>query len=800
MPVYKSTVNAQYQLTIGTLQQISKWYGSWVKKDARNWYITFEVKCDGAICGYDQYFNPNCCSVYVKNNSPRGSAPWALTATTSAASGRGNFYLDGNWIDIKADEGEITQLTILDDGSHYGYFCDIDLTLTTSVSTYLYSHFIGIKNDGTLWGVGYNLWYAMGDGTTTNKTSPVQIGSDTDWKLLVDENRMFGSTFAIKNNGYLYAWGNGDKGAFGDGNGTYHALTTPTLVSNARSYSFVTSNQGATYTCFAISNGALYSCGINSHGGLGLGDTTNRSTLTQVGSDTNWAKVFVGGAAVDYTGYLQCSTFALKTDGTLYVCGFNAYYNLGLGNGASRSTFIQLGSSTWSDILATGFYTLGIKTDGTLWMWGYWNNGQVQYATPTQVGAESDYVSFASKANCGTMIFHTVRRNGKVTYFQLNNSGGTTPTFITLSAVQVFSDTDLPPYKICANSGINLSPLSGDSIGGNALPMWVLHKNYIPTLRYSTPATVNIYAVGGGGGGGCGGDNGAGGGGGGVVGVATGLSVTRNQIFEVNVGRGGYGCKNASAQDLSYWAGTIDAGPPKNGEPTIIRYGSTVVSLSGGGAGGNNACGSTWTNTANGQSGGNGGGGCGGGGGGSVGIAGATGSTGTAPTGWTFYGGYTGGRGYYWNASPGYGGAGGGAGAAGNGNNGNIFGTVGDGKGRGGNGGSAYTINGNGLSNIPLGGGGGGGSGGAAVYIGFGSGGGGDGGGTTYGRPTNGREGTGAGGGGGGGTNAPASGNGGSGVAIFTSTSPARFQRGAAESSSGGYYIYHFFNGGVIMW
>ena len=794
--VYKSTVNAQYQLTIGTLQQISNWYGSWVKKDLRNWYITYEVKCDGSICGYDQYYNPNCCSLYVKNNATKGNAPWAYTATTSAASGRGNFYIDGNWIDIKADRGEISELSLTDDG-YYGSFCDINTTYTTPAGTGIAYHFIGIKNNGTLWAVGNNTDYVLGDGTQTYKTSPVQIGSDTDWKLLVDENRISLGNFAIKNNGYLYAWGSCRQGGCADGNSAEHTLTSPTLVSNARSYSFVTSNQNAIMTCFAISNGALYACGNNAHGGLGLGDTTNRSLLTQVGSDTNWAKVFIGGTGdTGYTnGYLQCSTFALKTDGTLYVCGFNSYYNLGLGNQTNRSTFIQLGTSTWSDILATSLYTLGIKTDGTLWIWGGWNNGQVWYYTPTQVGAESDYVRFASKANASHVVFHTVRRNGKVTYFQLNNSGGTTATFITLSAVQVFSDTDIPPYKICAGTFTTLQSLSGDALG-SGMPMWVLHKNYIPTLRYSTPATVNIYAVGGGGGGGCGGDVGSGGGGGGVYGYYTGLSVTRDQIFEVNVGRGGFGCRNAGVPERNYWGDTITVGPAKNGEPTIIKYGSTVVSLSGGGSGGNNICGGTWTDAAKGQAGGNGGGGCGGGGTGQVG---ATGSTGTAPTGWTFFGGYTGGKGYAWNASPGYGGGGGGAGTAGPGSDGNIFGTVGDGKGRGGVGGSAYTINGNGLTNVYVGGGGGGGSGGAAVYNGTGSYGGGDGGGTTYGRPTNGREGTGAGGGGGGATNI-SGGNGGSGVAIFTSTSPARFQRGAAESSSGGYYIYHFFNGGVIMW
>ena len=43
-----------------------------------------------------------------------------------------------------------------------------------------------IKQDGTLWGWGYNAANgsgsgSIGDQTTTNRTSPVQVQSDTDW-------------------------------------------------------------------------------------------------------------------------------------------------------------------------------------------------------------------------------------------------------------------------------------------------------------------------------------------------------------------------------------------------------------------------------------------------------------------------------------------------------------------------------------------------------------------------------------------------------------------------------------------
>ena len=40
-----------------------------------------------------------------------------------------------------------------------------------------------VKTDGTLWSWGQASNGRLGDGTTTNKSSPVQVGSLTDWIL-----------------------------------------------------------------------------------------------------------------------------------------------------------------------------------------------------------------------------------------------------------------------------------------------------------------------------------------------------------------------------------------------------------------------------------------------------------------------------------------------------------------------------------------------------------------------------------------------------------------------------------------
>lgn len=74
----------------------------------------------------------------------------------------------------------------------------------------------GIKSDGTLWGWGSNGVGQVGDGTTTDRLSPVQIGSDTWSSISVGENWKH----AIKTDGTLWGWGSNQFGLIGDGTTT----------------------------------------------------------------------------------------------------------------------------------------------------------------------------------------------------------------------------------------------------------------------------------------------------------------------------------------------------------------------------------------------------------------------------------------------------------------------------------------------------------------------------------------------------------------------------------------------------
>ena len=202
----------------------------------------------------------------------------------------------------------------------------------------------------------------------------------------------------------LYAWGSNNVGQLGLSDTT--SRSSPVLVGSGWSTAILNVNS----TAAVKTDGTLWATGWNVYGQLGLGDTTTRSSLVQVGSLTNWLSVPAGFPTI--TGGTTCA--AIKTDGTLWTWGYGDQGQLGLniagGYGVRRSSPSQVGALTnWSSI-ASSSHVAAIKTDGTLWTWGRNFDGQLGLGTsgnyanrssPVQVGTLSNW-SFVSTGNAHT--------------------------------------------------------------------------------------------------------------------------------------------------------------------------------------------------------------------------------------------------------------------------------------------------------------------------------------------------------------------------------------------------------------
>ena len=245
------------------------------------------------------------------------------------------------------------------------------------------------------WGYGYN--GLLGQNDTVDKSSPTQVGSATNWSTI---STHYNSNLGIKTDGTLWAWGDGVDGILGLDNQV--SRSSPTQVGSATNWSSV--NVARFSTAAIKTDGTLWTWGQNFYGNLGTNDRVARSSPTQIGSGTDWSQVKHSD---------QWGGLALKTNGTLWTWGNGFYGGTGQNDTVNRSSPVQIGSNTnWSKIAASGRTqsAAAIKTDGTLWLWGQNNLGQlgldnvVNRSSPTQVGSGTDWnlVSFGYK-NCAAI-------------------------------------------------------------------------------------------------------------------------------------------------------------------------------------------------------------------------------------------------------------------------------------------------------------------------------------------------------------------------------------------------------------
>ena len=147
---------------------------------------------------------------------------------------------------------------------------------------------------------------------------------------------------------------------------------------------------------FVESSGKLFAAGFGTTGQIGTGTNTSRSSFVQVGSDMDWSDAF--------------GTGALKgTD--LYVWGQNSVGQLGLNDTSTRSSPVQIAGS-WSMMTTSGTYNstsvFGIKSDLTLWAWGYNTFNAMlglgdlnNRSSPVQIGtSQYYYVSGSANHTC----------------------------------------------------------------------------------------------------------------------------------------------------------------------------------------------------------------------------------------------------------------------------------------------------------------------------------------------------------------------------------------------------------------
>ncbi|MCL2775870.1 MAG: hypothetical protein FWD71_21375 [Oscillospiraceae bacterium] len=245
-----------------------------------------------------------------------------------------------------------------------------------------------IDSPGTANPYNYNQYGALGDGTTIDRDTPMQVHGDANGteQYLTDVTTIFAgqwNSFALKSDGTVWAWGYNEYGQLGNSTMNAPYYTTPIEVPALLG---VTAVAGGTRHSLALKpDGTGLAWGGNDSGQAG-NSNPDLTILdpTQVSGLTNVTAISAG---------MQHSV-ALKSNGTVWTWGSNSYGQLG--NGTKDPTYVSGDPSTYATvnpnpyhvvglanvtaIAAGGYVTIAMESDGSIWTWGE-NN----YTSPTQV-------------------------------------------------------------------------------------------------------------------------------------------------------------------------------------------------------------------------------------------------------------------------------------------------------------------------------------------------------------------------------------------------------------------------------
>ena len=239
------------------------------------------------------------------------------------------------------------------------------------------THGCGLRADGSLWCWGQNSFGEVGDGTTTPRTEPVQIGSDHDWHAIYSS----GVTCAIKTNHSLWCWGD----QFG--------LVPKQIGTNV----WKTVSPSFEHYCGIADDDTLWCWGSDVAGAVGDGDPSGLGVVVPdpvpIGT-AHWTSIASGRDAA-------CGT---QPDGSLWCWGF---IYIGASAVAAANAPILIDSTVaWSDVRARGNQVCG-KHDSAWYCAGWNRTGQLGDGSHVDrasfVAAPGDFgeLAMADDSTCG---------------------------------------------------------------------------------------------------------------------------------------------------------------------------------------------------------------------------------------------------------------------------------------------------------------------------------------------------------------------------------------------------------------
>ncbi|MCP2341179.1 RCC1 domain-containing protein [Actinomadura rupiterrae] len=227
---------------------------------------------------------------------------------------------------------------------------------------------VALKNDGTVWTWGDNARGQLGNGTTTSSSTPIKVGDLPDGMVTSISAGRDGHVLAVLNTGSVAAWGEGGSGQLGNGStNDSTAPVTVSVISNA-----VQVSSGGYHSLARLSDGSVKAWGFGVAGQLGDGGTDDRSTPVPVSGLTSGVTDVSAGT---YHSAAVC-------DGKLWTWGDNSYGQLGTGSNTDSSVPVEVPRAGTPATIATGQqHTVAVFLVRVLKAWGGNDRGQLGNGT-----------------------------------------------------------------------------------------------------------------------------------------------------------------------------------------------------------------------------------------------------------------------------------------------------------------------------------------------------------------------------------------------------------------------------------
>lgn len=328
-----------------------------------------------------------------------------------------------------------------------------------------------VSNAGNLYCWGSNNFGQLGDGTTSDSSTTARVlkgaaaAGDYDSSYLANVKSVSagGHVCAVTNNDNTYCWGYNSYGQLGDGT-TVNSTTTVQVLKGqavagdyAGSYISSTSQvvTGQNHTCALTKNDNLYCWGYNSMGQLGDGSYNNTSSPVHVVKSTAESGDYSGNylsniKTFSVDNYVTCS---ISNNNNIYCWGYGSYTgNINLGYFAKvAKEYIpenEYSGAYISDVdsFNVGYENTCIVKDGGVYCWGNNEYGQLGNNSTTTLikqqvrilkgeAVEGDYngnylsnvlyISMGEHSGCALTNSGNVYCWGRNNYGQLGNNNTT---------------------------------------------------------------------------------------------------------------------------------------------------------------------------------------------------------------------------------------------------------------------------------------------------------------------------------------------------------------------------------------